>query len=149
MAISFEIKNGDVTVSKITGRPNIIGNLIGQDDPDQSRRKTSQDMKRCLSINRIKDGSGAGITEFVGAIDGAGFGSISILLKSRIRSMFTAILRLQRKRLSVRPAAEQFSDIKSLQVVSIPNDRTAYKFRLDTRTMAGRTITQSGTIVSP
>ena len=145
MAVTFEIKNGDVVESNITGRPNLIGNVIGEDVIGKSKAKTSQDLQRCLSIGRLRDGSGAGITDLVGTLEGGGFASISIMLKARIRSMFTAIQALQRKRLTVRPSHERFSSITTL-IVTQQQDRTSYKFRLDARTVGGTTIVQSGII---
>ena len=145
MATTFEIQNGDAVVKNITGRPSMIGNIINENDVGKARSKTSQDLRRCLSISRIRDGSGAGINDLIGTLEGGGFASVSILVKNRIRSMFGAIQSLQRKRSDVRPLNEQFSTITTLIVTQLP-DKTSYRFRLDTRTAAGRTISQSGII---
>jgi hypothetical protein len=146
MATTFKVQNGDVVIKNITGRPSMIGNVVGAYDAGQARDKTAQDLRRCLSISRLKDGSGAGINDLVGILDGGGgFASVAILVKSRIRSMFTSICALQRKRVNVRPPNEQFKDISALIVTQL-SDKTSYKFRLDTKTVAGGTITQSGTI---
>jgi len=146
MATTFKIQNGDTVISSVTGRPVMIGNVVGENDVGKAHEKDVQDLQRSLSINRLRDGSGAGISELVGTLEGSGFGSVSMLIKSRIRSMFTAIQNLQRKRLSVRPNTERFSSINNL-LVTQNTDRTSYRFKVDTRTAAGQTITQSGSIV--
>ena len=145
VATTFKIHNGDVINSGITGRPTMIGNNVGESDVGKAHEKCIQDLQRSLSINRLRDGSGAGISELVGTLEGGGFGSVSILIKTRIRSMFTAIQNLQRKRLSVRPPLERFDTITNLIVTQNP-DRTSYRFRVDTRTVVGQTIPVSGRV---
>jgi len=145
MATTFEIQNGDVMISNITGRPIMIGNEFGESDVGKAHEKCVQDLQRSLSIVRLRDGSGAGISELIGTLEGSGFGSVSILIKSRVRSMFTAIQNLQRKRLSARPLFEQFANITNLMVTQ-NTDRTSYRFRVDTKTTAGKIISQSGQI---
>jgi len=146
MATTFKIHDGDVMISNITGRPTMIGNTVNESDVGKAHEKCVQDLQRSLSINRLRDGSGAGISELVGALEGSGFSSVAMLIKSRIRSMFIAIQNLQRKRLSARPPFERFDAITKL-IVTQNQDRTSYRFRVDTRTVVGQTITQSGGIV--
>jgi hypothetical protein len=145
MATTFEIQNGDVVIKNVTGRPSMIGNVVGENDAGKSHIKSAQDLRRCLSISRIKDGTGAGINDLIGTLEGSGFASVGILIKNRIRSMFTSVQSLQKKRLEVRPPNERFNTITSLIVTQRP-DRTSYRFRLDTKTYAGGTIGQSGVI---
>ena len=147
MATTFEIASGDVVVNNVTGRVNMIGNVAAETDIGKAHIKCVQDLRRCLSIVRLQDGTSAGINELVGSINRGGFGSISILIKARIRSMFDAIRTRQKERPSVRPLSEKFKEITTILVTSMP-DNTSYKFRVDTTTFRGETIKQSG-IISP
>ena len=147
MATTMKVRNGDVVLNGTTGRPKLIGNVVGGDDTTKSKEKAVQDLQRCLSINRVMNGTGAAISELVGVIDGAGLSSISMLVSSRIRGVFSAILSAQRKAQINRPAGERFRVISFLQVLPNTNSKTDYKFRLDTKTFSNKTIVQSGTIV--
>jgi hypothetical protein len=147
MATTAKVKNGDVVINGSTGRPKIIGNATNENDNTKSKEKVIQDLQRCLSINRVPTGTGAAISELVGTIDGAGLSSITMLVTSRIRSMFAAILSAQRRNQINRPAGERFRVISLLQVLPVLGSKTDYKFRLDTKTFSNETITQSGSIV--
>jgi hypothetical protein len=144
MATAFKISNGDVVVNNSTGRPKLIGNPLNETNREQSRLKTSQDLRRCLSINSIIDGSGAGLFEIIGNTDTIGITSTQILLNKRIRQMFAAVLRLQNQRLGVRPSSERFSNISLLRIFTENNDQTIFRFRLDVRTRLGNELTLSG-----
>ena len=146
MATTMKVKNGDVVLNGTTGRPKLIGNVLGESDTTKSKEKSTQDLQRCLSINRVMNGTGAAISELVGVI-GGGLSSISILVSNRIRGMFSAILAAQRKSQVQRPDGERFRAITFLQVLPNANSKTDYKFRLDTKTFSNKTIVQSGTIV--
>ena len=133
MATTFQISNGDVIVNNSTGRAKLIGNPVGETNEPQSKAKANQDLKRSLSINSLRDGSGAGLGELVGNTDAFGITSTQILLNKRIRSMFSALIILQGKRQSIRPAAEQFLNIALLRIFSENTDKTQFRFRLDGR----------------
>ena len=105
MAITFKISNGDYVINDSSGRFKTIGNRVGQDDPDQAKLKNSQDLKRCLSLGRVPNGSTANIARLIGNVPESGTQSIALLINRQIRNMFAAILRLQRKRPGVRPGS--------------------------------------------
>jgi hypothetical protein len=148
MATTMKVKNGDVVLNGTTGRPKLIGNVSGENDTTKSKEKAVQDLQRCLSINRVTNGTGAAISELVGVVSGSGgFSSISILVSNRIRGMFSAILAAQRKSQVQRSDGERFRAITFLQVLPNANSKTDYKFRLDTKTFSNKTIVQSGTLV--
>ena len=147
MATTFRISNGDVVVKSVTGRPDMIGNILDGNDAGKAREKVIQDLKRCISISKIRDGSGAGIVELAGMVDGVGIGSVAVLIKTRLINMFTAILQLQKKRVNIRPSNERFNNINRIMVTPDVSDKVAYRFRIDTKTVSGGTIVQSGTIL--
>lgn len=146
MATTLKIANGDVIINTSTGRPKLIGNAVGENDTAKSREKTVQDIRGSLSIARNRNGTGAGISELVGRLQGNGINSVPILLNKRIRDMFSNILRLQRRRLNIRPASERFTRISFLQIFRDKNAPTNFRFRLDVKTSTGETLTQSGTV---
>lgn len=148
MATTLKISNGDIVVNNSTGRAKFIGNNIGENDISKAKEKNSQDIQGALSIERIPSGAGAGIQELVGRLQGTGVSAIPILLNRQIREMFTAIIDLQRRRLSVRPTRERFSRIVVLRVSQNrgADSPTSWRFRLDIRTAAGDTLTQAGTV---
>jgi hypothetical protein len=78
-----------------------------------------------------------------------GISSMSVMLGRLIRNMFAALLRRQKVNISTRPNSEKFSSISSLIVTSNTSDRVSFNFKLDTKTIAGETIKQSGIIVTP
>lgn len=144
MATTLKISNNDVVINKSTGRPKLIGNPLNESNREQSRLKTSQDLKRCLSIASIKDGSGAGLAELVGNTDTIGITSTQILLNKAIRQMFASIINLQSKRLGVRPSSERFSNIALFRIYTENDDQTQFRFRFSVRTRLGNELTLSG-----
>lgn len=146
MATTFKINNGDVVMNTSTGRPKLVGNTINENDPAKAREKTSLDLQRSLSIERLSDGSGAGIIELVGNVEEIGASSAQSLLNRRIRNMFSSILSLQRRRPGARPASERFARIILLIINADRQDPTTFRFRLDTQTAEGLRQTTSGTI---
>jgi len=146
MATTLKVKNGDVVVNGSTGRPKTVGNEVGSTDTAKSREKAVQDLYRCLSINRVENGTGAAIAELIGTISGAGLSSITMLLSGRIRSMFASLITAQRKNQLNRPDGERFRGITFLQVLP-DSSKTGYRFRLDTKTFSNEIIVQSGSIV--
>jgi hypothetical protein len=146
MATTLKVRNGDVVVNDSTGRPKVIGNTTNERDTVKAREKAVQDLQRSLSINRVANGTGAAISELIGVIDGAGLSSITMLLNSRIRNMFAAIIKVQNQSRTNKPDGERFRTITFMQVIP-DSTRTGYTFRLDTKTFANQTIVQSGSIV--
>ena len=146
MATTFQIAYGDVVVNGFTGRPNLIGNAIGVDDPGTAKTKAVQDIGGGLSIDRVVSGAGAGLAELVGLMDQLGPGSTATIVGQRIRDMFNAMVVLQKNRPGIRPNDEMFKKITLLQVVPKVGDPTSFTFRLDILTVAGTQVTLSGTI---
>lgn len=145
MATTLKVANGDFVVNGATGRPKTIGNNIGVSDKAASKEKSSQDLRGGLSINRIASGAGAGISELVGVTQELGPDSTSILVSQRIRDMVLSIIKLQLRRSNIRPVGEKFSRVSLLQVIP-KDDKTSFRFRLDVRTLANETLTQSGSL---
>jgi len=147
MATTFEIKSGDIVVNRSNGRPRIIGNIVGNNSPIQAKKKSNQDLQRSLSIGRISNGTGAAINELQGTVGTIGSSGVSILMMQQINNMFSSILAVQAIRPEIRSLNERFSTINTLLVT--PNsDNVSFRFYLDTSTIAGETITQSGNIIA-
>ena len=146
MATSFEISNGDIKVSNTTGRPNLVGNIVGENNTDQARKKVSQDIQRGLTLNALADGTTAGVAELVGSLNDISGLGIEFLLNRQIRNMFSSILRVQSIRPSVRPDNERFSSISFLQIFLATGSKTTYRFRLGIRTVDGGIAEQTGSI---
>lgn len=147
MATTFKVVNGDISVSASSGRPNIIGNTIGENDPAKAAEKNRQDLYRCLSLETIKNGTTAGLQNMVGTVPKFGSSAISILVNRRIRSMFAAILTEQNKRPSIRPFSERFKLISLLRVFPAnDNSKTNFRFRLGVKTVKGSTAEITGVV---
>jgi hypothetical protein len=146
MALTFKITNGDVEMNTSTGRPKMLGNDIGEDSIPKAREKVSQDMQRSLSINRIRSGTGAGISELVGLVQNVGFTSIKVILQRQITNMFSSLIRLQNIRSNIRPNNERFDKITLFRVLTDNTTKSSFKFRLDVTTVGGTTDIQSGTV---
>jgi hypothetical protein len=144
MATTFKISNGDVVVNTSTGRSKLIGNEINESNGPKAKEKANQDLKRSLSITRLRDGSGAGLAEIVGNTDAFGITSTQILLNKRIRQMFGALVFLQNKRRGIRPLQERFSNISLLRIFSASTDKTQFRFRLDVRTRSNENLVLAG-----
>ncbi|KKL62268.1 hypothetical protein LCGC14_2186910, partial [marine sediment metagenome] len=145
-ALTFKITNGDVEVNTSTGRPKMIGNALNENIFFKAKEKTSQDMRRSLSINRIRNGTGAGMAELVGTVQQVGFLSIKVLLQRQILNMFSSLIRQQSIRPGVRPRNERFKKITLFRILPSSTEKTSYIFRLDVTTVGGGKITESGTI---
>ena len=146
MALTFKITNGDVELNTSTGRPKLIGNSLNENVIAKAKEKTSQDMRRSLSINRIRNGTGAGISELVGMTSSVGDASMKVLLQRQILNMFSSIIRQQNIRSNVRPRNERLASITLFRIIPDAVSKTAFNFKLDVVTVGGLTITQSGTI---
>jgi len=146
MAITFKISNGDYVINDSTGRFKTIGNRLGQNDPDQAQLKNNQDLRRCLSLSRVSNNSTAALDKIVGTVPETGTKSIAILINRQIRSMFSAILRLQRLRPRARPDSEKFSAISILKVFMESGSKTSFRFRLGVRTVNRDNIDITGSV---
>ena len=145
MATTFQINKGDVIINNSTGRPKLLGNGIGETDSNKSRKKASQDIRGGLSTDRLASGASAAISELIGLEQDGGFLSAQILLNRQIRDMFSNMLRLQAKRLIIRPDSERFSRISFLQVIR-DQSKTGLRFTLDIKTVSGVLIREAGLI---
>ena len=147
MATTFKIINNDVVLSNVSGRPNLIGNVINENVLSKAKNKTSQDMRRSLSINRIRNGTGAGINELIGTTrDLSQTLSARILLQRQILNMFRSLIRQQNIRPNVRPNNEKFNKITLFRILPETGTKTAFRFRLDVTTEGGGVIIESGII---
>lgn len=142
MAFTFKIVNGDVSMNTSSGRPKTIGNDIGENDPGQATFKTKQDLRRCLSLVTIRNGTTAGLQSLI--VMPAS--TIIVMINRRIRSMFAAILREQSKRPDVRPNSEKFKNIEVLRVFPSKDDKTGFRFRLDVKTIDKSIVEISGVV---
>lgn len=147
MALTFKITNGDVVLNTSSGKPVMLGNDLNENIASKAKDKASQDLGGALSINRIRSGAGAGISELVGVMQEVGFISTKVLLQRQITNMFSSLIRLQSIRSGVRPNNERFSNITLFKITQNPYNGTLYNFRLDISTVGGGTIVKSGTIV--
>ncbi len=143
MATTFKIKNGDVVVNNASGRPVLIGNVVGGTESGPARDKALQDLHRCLAISRIADGSGAGLEDLIGQSSEAMI--MQFIIQDRLRGMFSAMLSLQNKRSNIRPRAERFTDISALSVQA-DISLTTYRFRLEVHTAANTKVSTSGVL---
>lgn len=133
MATTFKIINGDVVMNTSNGRPKLVGNPIYEEDKAKSREKVNQDLRRGLSLERVRSGTTAAIQNLVGTVPQFGSTSIAILINRQIRSMFSFILKEQSKRPNIRPKSERFYSISRLQILPESN-RTGFRFRLGVKT---------------
>lgn len=145
MATTFKISNGDVVVSTSNGRPKLIGNPINEEDRAKSKEKTLQDLRRGLSLERVRSGTTAALQNLVGTVPQFGTTSIALLINRQIRSMFSFMLREQSKRPHIRPRSERFSSISRLQVIPEGN-KTDFRFRLGVKTADQGTTEISGVV---
>lgn len=150
MATTFKISNGDVVLSQVTGRPELIGNAIEEGiiakDNGAARSKLRQDLARSLSLERVRAGTTANIQSIIGIVPQFGAQTVSLLVNRQIRDMVSAIIREQSKRPNVRPPSEKIRSISKLQV--FPDNRTdastAFRFRLGIRTQDARGFDLTG-----
>ena len=145
MATTFKMSNGDVVMNTSNGRPKTIGNPVGEEDRAKSREKTIQDLRRGLSLERVRNGTTAALQNLVGSVPQFGSTSIAILINRQIRSMFSFLIKEQRKRPNIRPKSERFSSISRLQVLPEGN-KTDFRFRLGVRT-ADKGVTETSGVV--
>ena len=147
MATTLKFINGDVVINTSSGRPKVIGNVVGTNVESDAREKNSQDLRLALTTNRILSRATASINELIGIMEQTGAASTRMLLNRNIRAMFANILRVQKFRPAVRPTKEQFSNIVLLQIFRSKDAKTSFRFRLDVQTVDGKTSSQSGTIL--
>jgi len=133
MATTLKISNGDVVVNASNGRPKLIGNPVNEEDKAKSREKTLQDLRRGLSLERVRNGTTAALQNLVGTVPQFGSATISILINRQIRGMFSFMLKQQNKRPAIRPRSERFYSISRLQIIPEGN-KTDFRFRLGVRT---------------
>jgi len=151
MATTFIVQNGDITLSQITGRPNMVGNVIVENfvqaDPAQSRSKVRQDIARSLSLVRVRAGTTANIQSIIGTVPQFGASAVSLLVSRQIRDMISAIIREQSLRPSVRPTNEKIRAISKLQVFldKQAGNNTSFRFRLGLRTQDDSIFELTGT----
>ena len=150
MATTFVISNGDVVMSQITGRPNMVGNPlvdgIVQDDPAQARLKVRQDVRRSLSLERVRAGTTANIQSIIGTVPQFGASAVALLVNRQIRDMVSTIIRAQSVRPNVRPPSEKIRSISRLHVYpdKAANDGTTFRFRLGLRTQDSNNVNITG-----
>lgn len=143
MATTFQITNGDVTISKVTGSPVLIGNEIGQSDVVQAKLKRSQDLKGSLTLNGVASGASANLSDLIGAVPRLGSEVVGVLIKDQITNMFASILVQQAIRPESRPDNETFSGITNLQVLEL-SDLVSFNFKLSVSTVDNQKSTISG-----
>jgi len=146
MALTFSISNGDVVMGTNSGKPTLIGNDVNEDDIGKAKIKNSQDIKRCLSLELIQDGTTAGLQQLVGTTPQFGSSAISSLVNRRIRTMFSSILREQAKRPNARSRYERFQAIAVLRVYPYESSRTSFRFKFGVKT-TNNTITNVNGLV--
>ncbi len=136
MSQTFLIKNGDVTLNAMSGRPNMI----------TGRDALRQDILEDLSINTLQNGFGAGITSLVGFVpfDPAPF---TMAIDRSIRNSINVMRALQRGQISIsRPLSEQIKGVSFLRVFQDTRDPRVYLYYVNVETMAGPQLQVSGTI---
>lgn len=130
MAVTFLVRNGDVSISAASGRPNTLSGSA----------KLRQDLKEFFEIGVTPDGFGAGLTELVGIVkfDTATFLSIAY------NSIFQGLAQfrdLQRADFStVRLDDELISTFNGIKVAQDPRDPTVILFTANINTVAGDVI---------
>ena len=145
MAQTFKMLNGDIVVSVSTGQPKLIGNAVGETDKGTAKQKAVSDMQRCLSLERVSNGTGAGIVELKGYVPGFGSMGVAVLMNRQIRNMFASILRVQKNSPVYRPLYELLSSIVMLQVIP-QADMTSFYFKVDVVTAGNVSAELSGSI---
>lgn len=146
MAITFKISNGDVIMGTNSGKPTIIGNEVNEDDIGKAKIKNIQDIKRCLSLEPLLDGTTAGLQKLVGTVPQFGSSAIASLVNRRIRSMFSSILREQAKRPNARSQYERFSAISVLRVYPYESSRTSFRFKFGAKTTSNVITSVNGLV---
>ena len=136
MSQTLMIRDGDVTLSAISGQPNMV----------TGRNALRQELLENLSVNTIKNGFGAGINALVGFVpfDPAPF---TMAIDRSIRNSINAMRTLQHTQISInRPLDEQIKAVTFLRVFQDTTDPRVYLYYVNVETMAGPQVQVSGTI---
>ena len=140
MTKTLEIRDGDVTLRRSTGRFSTVIN----------KPKATQQLKRILSLDRP---AGAGLNTLVGTVPTSEF-EMSADAQRLIRDAFDVVVQGHANyQLSDRSAAERLVALVQIFVVparftSKPS-KTGYALRVDALTAAGQTVTQGGALTPP
>lgn len=130
MATTFKIKNGDIVMSNVSGRPTLI----------TASEKVKQDIVEFFTIQILPSGFGAGLEQLIGVVP-LGDAIFVSMADKMITEGLDAFRSLQRSDLNItRSAEERIIGATSIHVSQDPTDPTKYRFRANIITESGLPI---------